>query len=182
MHIKVLPNSQQSQVLAERGRNSDVHTDHQNARVNTAAPTSTHANAAAPPPTTLRLDAPFAPPWLVPPKAMAFLPPCPFDVASTDASTVTVFTVCVTIDVANVCVDAGPPASCCAASEKKTRAAPGAGTVISQLFCVWSHWTVSMLSAPFQVPSAPKRGPSVCPAQVMLSFSETEGARRYLQK
>lgn len=147
--------------------------------MNTAIPPRTPAKAATPGAKPVMPDAPFAPPWLVPPEEMRFLPLCPFDVARTDGSTVTVFAVFVTMDVANVCGAAGSTAAC-AASEKKTRAAPGAGTVIWHMFCVWSHCTVWMSSSPFHVPSAWKRPPSVCPAQVMLSFSETEGARRYL--
>ena len=52
-------------------------------------------------------------------------------------------------------VDApGSDAALWASSEKKTSAAPGAGTLIWHMFCVWSQGTVWMSSSPFQRPSA----------------------------
>lgn len=77
---------------------------------------------------TTLLMAPFAPPALVPPRPRV-LPLCPFDVASKVASIVTVFFVCVTTVVGYVAT-LSLTAACCAESEKNTRAAPGAGTLI----------------------------------------------------
>ncbi|EIW56400.1 uncharacterized protein TRAVEDRAFT_49228 [Trametes versicolor FP-101664 SS1] len=97
---------------------SSVGTAQWSARMNTATPPRTPAKAATPGAKPVMPDAPFAPPWLVPPEEMRFLPLCPFDVARTDGSTVTVFAVFVTMDVANVCGAAGSTAAC-AASEKR---------------------------------------------------------------
>lgn len=109
------------------------------------------------------LRAPFAPPALVPPRPRV-RPLFPFDVARRVASIVTVFFVCV-ITVVGYVAMLSLMAACCAESEKKTRAAPGAGTLIWQEFFVWSHWTVWTDSSPFQRPSDWKRAPSVCPKE-----------------
>lgn len=109
------------------------------------------------------LRTPFAPPALVPPRPRV-LPLFPFDVARRVASIVTVFFVCV-ITVVGYVAMLSLTAACCAESEKKTRAAPGAGTLIWHEFFVWSHWTVWTDSSPFQRPSDWKRAPSVCPKE-----------------
>ena len=89
------------------------------------------------------------------------MPLSPFDVASREGSTVTVFFDFVMTDVENVSM-VSPAAAAWAASEKKTSATPGAGTRIVQVFAFWSHGTVATFSSPLRRPSTSKRPPRVC--------------------
>lgn len=83
--------------------------------------------------------APFAPPLLVP--ASGMLPLCPLLCASAVGSTVIVATGFVTAVVEYVWVALGlSPAW--ASADTKTRAAPGAGTVIVHALADWSQLTV----------------------------------------
>ena len=109
------------------------------------------------------------------------IPLFPFDVASTAGSTVAVFLYFVTAVVANVAVLAGS-LSRAASSLMNTSANPGAGTRTRHTLFAVSHGTSSRCSEPLSRPSAPNWPPKVWLPQVMLNFSPTEGARRYLHR
>ena len=81
-----------------------------------------------------RPTAPFWPPGLVPPSCSRSFPLMPWAVARTLESTVTVFFVFVFAVVGNVAALSWALPACCAESDTKTRAAPGAGTRIEQVF------------------------------------------------
>jgi hypothetical protein len=100
------------------------------------------------------------------------IPVCPFEVASTAGSTVTVLWVRVFAVVGNVWL--GPPAvSVNAEDERNTSAAAGAGTVTVQTVSpdpFTEHEIVWMSSVPDILPSDSKLLPNVWPAHVKLPF------------
>jgi len=115
--------------------------------------------------------APFALPALVLPNLLP-IPVCPFDVASTAGSTVTVLWVLVSAVVGNVWL-APPAVSVNAEDERKTSAAAGAGTVMVQTVFpdpFTEHDTVWMSSVPDIRPSDSKLAPNVWPPHVKLPF------------
>lgn len=82
----------------------------------------------------------FAPPWLVLASESA-MPLFPLDVASATGSTVAVLWGLVQGVVGDIAV--GPWSDSASAwSERKTSAAPGAGTLTLQTLLVWSQFTV----------------------------------------
>ena len=109
---------------------------------------------------------PFSLPWLVLPSTRP-IPECPFDVANTAGSIVTVFSVLVGAVVANVRL-AAPAVPVNAPGVRNTSAAPGAGTrtVHTLVPVAAEHDTVCTLSVPMGRPSEVKVAPNVCPAQV----------------
>lgn len=104
-------------------------------------------------------NAPFALPLLVLPSLFS-IPLCPFDVAKTALSIVTVLAVFVKAVVANV-VDGAPLFSVKALLVRNTSANDGAGTLMAHILAVWSHWTVFMSSVPCNRPSDSKLPPKV---------------------
>lgn len=87
-------------------------------------------------------------------------PECPLEVAKTAELTDIVLTVFVTTVVGKDVTLAGTAGSS-ATSATKTRAKPGAGTVILQLFATWSQVTVSISKSPTGRPSDAKLPPNV---------------------
>jgi hypothetical protein len=115
--------------------------------------------------------APFARPTLVLPNLLS-IPVCPFEVASTAGSTVTVLWVRVSAVVGNVRL-APPAVSVNAEDERKTSAAAGAGTVMVQTVFpdpFTEHETVWISSVPDILPSDSKLPPNVWPPHVKLPF------------
>lgn len=106
------------------------------------------------------------------------IPECPFDVASTAESTVTVLRVFVCAVVGNVWVASAVPST--GANARNTSATPGAGTWIVQTPLL--HGTACTDRVPDRRPSDSKLLPNVWPAQVKFPFCETLDARRYLNR
>ena len=119
------------------------------------------ANNTNTPGTTPRNDpAPFARPLLVLLRESLLLPLCPFDVANTDGSMVTVLCVLVTAVVENVCGFWGVTSEK-ALSVRKTRAKPGAGTWTWHVLAFVSQVTVLTSRLPVKRPSDSKVEPKV---------------------
>ena len=93
---------------------------------------------------------------------------CAREVASTGA----VAKLRVTAVVANVCVALAAFADAWAADDRKTSAAPGAGTWIVQVLAVWSQETVWTTSVPVRRPSAWKRPPKVCIMTISIVYGK----------
>jgi hypothetical protein len=102
----------------------------------------------------------LTPPLLVLPPRRLF-PFMPLLVASTAGSMVTELPAPVTVLVANVAgaADASAPELASAASERKTSANDGAGSVMLHVFDAPSHGTVVTFTVPMGRPSEPNVGP-----------------------
>lgn len=108
-------------------------------------------------------------------------PPLPFDVARTDGATPIVLRVSVYAVVAKVVLG---DAALSVAGDRNTRAAAGAGTLMTHVLVLapatGEHVTVLMTSVPIGRPSDSKLLPKVWFAHVILPLCETDGADRYL--
>jgi hypothetical protein len=126
----------------------------------TTAPNPIASNTNIPGTTPRNDSAPFARPLLVLPSESLLLPLCPFDVANTDGSMVTVLCVLVTAVVGNVWGFWGVTSEK-ALSVRKTRAKPGAGTWTWHVLAFVSQVTVLTSRLPVKRPSDSKVEPNV---------------------